>query len=450
MWIDIIETPSLGDRSYLVSEFGTAVVIDPPRDVDRVLAVADERAVLISHVVETHLHEDHVSGGLELARAVDAAYVLPAGARVGFERMTVGDGDVLRAGRMSLRGVHTPGHTRHHLSYILTDADGRVRAAFTGGSMLDAAVGRTDLDGPQHAIRLSRAQFHSVRRLATSLPAPTAVYPAHGYDDRVPAASIGRSTTIAEQLIVNPAMRATEDAFVEQLLHGLCTPPGYYDRVASINAAGPPPAPLAELRWIAADELVLRLAGDEWVVDLRPPAVFAAGHLPGALNFPLSNDFPTCLGWLYDEQSPLTLIGVSRRQIGDAQRELCRIGIDRLAGAAVGLVGGIGQAAYPVSDYAGLAAALSAGPVQVLDTRRHDERRAGGIAGARHIPIHELPHRLDEVPDEEVWVHSSTGYRAAIGASILARAGRRVVLVDGRYDDPVSGAAAQGLCGGVA
>jgi rhodanese-related sulfurtransferase len=186
------------------------------------------------------------------------------------------------------------------------------------------------------------------------------------------------------------------------------------------------------------------------VVDLRARTAFAAGHLPGALNFELSNNFLTYLGWLYDWGAPLTLIGETAEQVADARRELVRIGIDRLAGAAVGtpedLADGRELGSYPVTDFAGLAQAMAADDtLTVLDSRRDDERATGGVRGSLHIPIHELATRIDEVPAGEVWVYCGSGYRASIAASMLVRAGREPVLVNGGYGDADTGAATVGL-----
>jgi rhodanese-related sulfurtransferase len=215
------------------------------------------------------------------------------------------------------------------------------------------------------------------------------------------------------------------------------------------NAAGPDPVDLSRPREVDADELAHRIADGEWVVDLRSRTAFAAGHLPGTLNFELSDNFLTYLGWLYDWGAPLTLIGQDEQEVSEARRELVRIGIDKLAGAAVGtpevLGGDRPQASYEVSDFAGLAAAMADRPVHVLDARRDDERASGGVRGSQHIPIHELSGRIDGLPDGEVWVYCGSGYRASIAASMLTRAGRTPVLVDGMYGNEQTGAAANGL-----
>lgn len=452
MQIDVIETTGLGDRSYLISADGVGVVIDPQRDIDRVLARAEERGVRIALVAETHLHNDYLTGGLELARTVGADYAVPAGDAVAFERVPAGDGDVLTAGPVRLRVLHTPGHTHHHVSYVLTDAAGAVQAVFTGGSMLYGATGRTDLVGPEHTEELTHAQYHSVRRLAAELPAGTPVFPTHGFGSFCSATpTSGESSTVGEQARANPALTQDEQDFVDQLIAGLTAIPAWYAHMGPANAAGPAPVDLSMPRRVDPAELRERLAAGEWVVDLRTRTAFAHGHLPGALNVELAiANFVTYVGWLLPWGAPLTLIGETEEQVADARRELVRIGIDRLAGAAIGspeeLAAGRELAAHPVSDFPGLAEAMAADPdLVVLDTRRDDERAGGGVTGSLHVPIHELIDRIDEVPAGEVWVYCGSGYRAAIAASLLARAGRRPVLVDGSYGDPDTGAAAVGL-----
>jgi hydroxyacylglutathione hydrolase len=177
--IETIETASLGDRSYLAHYGQLAVVIDPQRDIDRVLGLVAERRLQVTHVLETHVHNDYVTGGLELSRRTGA---VRAGHRQRRRlRPRGGSGRAAAAGGTTrLRVLHTPGHTHSHVSYVLETADGDVRAVFTGGSMLYGATGRTDLLGPADTQQLTHAQFHSVRRLASELPAETEVSPRTG------------------------------------------------------------------------------------------------------------------------------------------------------------------------------------------------------------------------------------------------------------------------------
>lgn len=435
MEISIIETSGLGDRSYLVARDGVAVVIDPQRDIDRVLALAERQQVRITHVAETHLHNDYVTGGLELSRTVGAEYAVPAGDDVDYPRRAVADGDVIDAGPISLEVLHTPGHTHHHVSYVLRDETGAVRGVFTGGSMLYGTTGRTDLISPDDTEKLSRAQYHSVHRLADRLPPATPIYPTHGFGSFCAATpASGDASTIAEQRSTNPALTQDEQSFVDELIAGLSAYPAYYAHMGVINRAGPAPVDLTPPEPIDPDELRRRIDAGEWVVDLRNRTAFAAGHLPGALGFELSGSFVSYFGWLYDWGAPITLIGDSADQIADARRELVRIGVDRLTGAATDDIevlrdgGRLGR--YPVADFAGLAGECAAGSPTVLDVRQTGEYRDTHIPGALNIPLHELPHRLDDVPDARIWVHCGSGYRASIAASLLDRAGRDVVLID--------------------
>ncbi|MDI9927006.1 MBL fold metallo-hydrolase [Rhodococcus sp. 15-725-2-2b] len=434
--IAIIETSSLGDRSYLVSHDGIAVVIDPQRDIDRVLALAAEKNATITHVLETHIHNDYVTGGLELARATGAEYVVPEGDPVEFERRAVGDGDVVDAGSATFQVMHTPGHTHHHVSYVLQLGDEPI-AIFTGGSMLYGSTGRTDLLGSEHTDELTHAQFHSVRRIAAELPADVEVYPTHGFGSFCSATpTSGDSSTIGEQQQSNPALTQDEQTYVDELIAGLSAYPAYYAHMGVINTEGPAPIDLSTPEPVDPDELRRRIDDGQWVVDLRARTAFAAGHLDGSLGFELSTTFVTYLGWLYQWGAPLTLIGDTSDQIDEATRELARIGIDHPSGSAVGEIHSLASdgrvRSYEVSDFAGLAAEDS--DIAVLDTRQQSEYADGHIPGAINIPLHELPHRLAEVPDGKVWVHCASGYRASIAASLLDREHRSVVLIDDDYN----------------
>ncbi|ADU01737.1 MBL fold metallo-hydrolase [Mycolicibacterium gilvum] len=441
--VSIIETSGLGDRSYLISADGTAVVVDPQRDIDRVLDLARERGVRITHVLETHIHNDYVTGGLELSRVAGAEYVVPAGDDLGYERRAVTDGDVVDAGPVRLQVMHTPGHTHHHVSYVLRDSGDAVVGVFTGGSMLHGTTGRTDLLGDEHTEELSHAQFHSVRRLAAELPDDTEVYPTHGFGSFCSATpASGDSSTIADQRQTNPALTKDEQSYVDELIAGLGAYPAYYAHMGVINTEGPTPVDLSMPEPVDPDELRRRIEAGEWVVDLRNRTAFAAGHVGGTLGFELSDNFVTYLGWLYSWGSPLTLIGDDADQIAEARRELARIGVDNLTGSATGdidsLAAGAPLRSYRVADFAALAEALAenteAGTPAVLDVRQDSEFADGHITGAVNVPLHELSKRLDEVPEGEVWVHCASGYRSSIAASMIDRDDRTVVLVDDSFD----------------
>ena len=430
-----VETPSLGDRSYLAHDGEVALVVDPQRDIDRILAVADSAGVRITHVLETHIHNDYATGGLALAEHTGAAYHVGAEDAVRFERVPVRDGDVLEVSpSMTLTAVATPGHTFTHLSYVLA-SDGREVGVFTGGSLLFGSTGRPVLLGPGHSEALARQQHASARRLAGRLPDDVSVLPTHGFGSFCSSGGQSESTssTIGDEKRSNPVLSDDEEEWVRTVLAGLDAYPAYYVHMGPANLEGPsdpdltPPAP------VDAEDLARRLRSGEWVVDLRSRTAFAAGHVPGTFNIGLDGEFVTYVGWLKPWEAPLTLLGETPDQVAEARRELVRIGIDELEGAATGdpgdwTDGPLGT--FPRATFADLADVRHHREVVVLDVRRDREWADGHVTGAVHVPVHEVVRRVAEVPAGEVWVHCASGYRASVAASILAAAGRRVVAVD--------------------
>jgi len=436
-----IETPGLGDRSYLVHDGQVGAVIDPQRDFDRVLDIAAAAGVRITHVAETHIHNDYVTGGLELARTTGATYVVAADDDVDYERRPVGDGDIVEVGGFSLRVVATPGHTAHHLSYAVLVDSGPV-AVFTGGSLLYGTVGRTDLVSDALTDELTHSQYHSAHRLAADLPGEVPVWPTHGFGSFCSSAKSSGATTstIGDEARTNLALTIEdEDTFVARLLGGLTAYPRYYAQMAPINRAGPSPVDLSPAAPVDPTELRRRIHAGEWVIDLRQRRGFARNHLPGTVSIELGDPFATYLGWVLPWGSPITLVADTADQVAEAQRALVRIGIDRPSGAATGtietLAGGGTTTAYPVAEFTDLAAALAEDrPLTILDIRRPDERAEGGIHNSVHIPLDELAERIESIPGGPVWIHCATGFRASIGASILDRAGRDVVLIDDEWE----------------
>jgi glyoxylase-like metal-dependent hydrolase (beta-lactamase superfamily II) len=309
--IEIIETPNLGDRSYVVHLDGFAVVIDPQRDIDRVMEILDRRGLHVTHVLETHIHNDYVTGGLQLARDLAATYVVPAGYELRYEALQLSDGDAFTAGPMAWRALHTPGHTPQHLSYVVA-IEGIDAAAFTGGSLLYGSVGRPDLIGPDMTQELAHAQWHSVRRLTSEVAGHAGVFPTHGFGSFCSAtATSGLASTIAEQAMWNPASLLPEEEFVAELIAGLDAYPAYYAHMGPANQDGPAPIDLSLPHRADPDELRRRIDAGEWIVDLRNRRVFAAGHLRGALSFEGEGNAVTYLAWLIPWGTPITLLAAT-------------------------------------------------------------------------------------------------------------------------------------------
>ena len=437
MQVHTISTPSLGDRTYLLTDGEVALVVDPQRDVDRVHALLDELGVTLAAVFETHIHNDYVTGGLALARDTGAAYHVNSADPVAFERVGVADGQVVEVGAMRVHVVATPGHTPTHLSFVVEHDDEVV--ACTGGSLLYGSVGRTDLVSADLTEHLTRQQFRSVRRLVAGLADDVAVLPTHGFGSFCSSGdTTGADTsTVGQEREVNQALvMDDEERFLQELLAGLDAYPTYYAAMAPRNLAGPTAPDLSPVVEVDRTEVLRRVHAGEWVVDLRTRTAFAGGHLAGSVNLELSDQSSTYLGWLVPLHEPVTLLSDDAEQITQLQRQLVRIGMERPAGQHVGVSGTPDAGAtYPVTDFARAAAMLDErDDVVLLDARRSLEWQQGHVAGAVHVPLHELPARIDEVPAGEVLVHCASGYRASIATSLLERAGRRVVLVDDEFD----------------
>ena len=455
-----IETPTLGDRSYLAHDGDVALVVDPQRDIDRITRLATKRGVRITHVAETHIHNDYVSGGLALSRAMGASYLVNAADAVHFDRTPVRDGDSLEiSDGMRVRVLATPGHTFTHLSYVL-EVGATAAGVFTGGSLLFGSTGRPDLLGPDNTAALAHAQYASAHRLANELPDSAEIFPTHGFGSFCAVTQAeANSSTIGREKRANPVLIVGERRYVETLLAGLDVWPAYYAHMGPANAAGPAGPDLTPPRRAGAEEIRRRIDAGEWVIDLRDRVAFAAGFVPGSFSFSLDGSFATYLGWLIPWGTPLTLLGETPEQVAEAQRELVRIGIDRPAAAATGQprdwAGGQPLASLRLAKFGDLAAAIAATgaasghagdgagekELVLLDVRRRLEWEESHIEGAVHIPFHELPRRIAEVPPGNVWVHCHAGYRSVVAASMLAARGRGAVSID----DDFANAEAAGL-----
>lgn len=438
----VIDTPGLGDRGYIAHDGVTAIVIDPQRDTDRVERLLAEHGLRVSHVAETHIHNDYVNGGYQFAKQHGATYVVPGGVELDYlgepDVIAVSDGDTFRVGDLDVEVVHTPGHTPHHMSYSVS-RDHHPGAVFTGGSLLYGTVGRPDLVAPDLTVKQAHDQWHSAHRLANDLDDNTQIYPTHGFGSFCSSIQTeGIQTSIGQERSINPALTQAEEDFVEILLAGLDVFPAYYAHMGPANAAGPAPITLELPAQADPAELRRRIDAGEWVVDLRSREVFTAGHIPGALNFDLDGAFINYLGWMIPWGTPVTLLGATVEQVQAAQRELVRIGIDRPAAHAVGspeqwLEPGQSTREFRRVDFDEMAKEMQRDPSAiVIDTRQILEWEAGHVAGARFIPFYEMLDRMGELPtDVDIFIYCGSGYRASAVSSILQHHGYdNIVLVD--------------------
>ncbi|HET9199660.1 MAG TPA: MBL fold metallo-hydrolase, partial [Dehalococcoidia bacterium] len=233
-------TKALGDSSYLVVVGRSAAVVDPQRDVRPYLQAAHEQGATIEHVIETHLHNDYVSGGPELA-ARGATIVAPAGAKLDFHHQPISDGEGVQLGDARISAVAAPGHTYEHTAYLAIDEEGRTVGAFTGGSLLVGSAGRTDLLGDEHTEKLTRLQWETAKRLSKLLAPETDILPTHGSGSFCATTGGGgrRRSVLGEELSSNPVLEIPEfDAFRRLHLGNLSPIPSYYSEMAPINRRG--------------------------------------------------------------------------------------------------------------------------------------------------------------------------------------------------------------------
>lgn len=435
-------TSGLADNTYLLPVGNDAVLVDPQRDAWRFLAAAESRGLTLRYVLETHVHNDYVSGALEINAATGAEVAAPAGGNYRFPHMRMAEGDEIVLGDVALRAMETPGHTPEHVSYVVYEA-GRTApsAVFSGGSLILGSAGRTDLLGAERAEELARAQYRSLRRLV-DLPSETRVLPTHGPGSFCASAGswTERTSTVGEQRRRNPALRAVdEESFLRSQLSGLPLFPEYYHHMAGINRAGPAVlGDLPALTPLSAEEVARSTEAGAWVVDGRDRLSFAAGHVPGSINVELDDMFATYLGWVVPFGASFVLVLPEPTEVKgkEALTQLVRIGYERVEGYLAGGVEawrstGRSIDAYPVATVDELCATYEPNNgIRVLDVRQPKEWAEGLIPGSLQIFVGDLNGRLGRFPrDREVWAICASGRRASIAASLMDREGIPVRLV---------------------
>lgn len=436
MHVSVLTTPGLGDKSYVLSHDGVAVVVDPQRDLDRFTEILDAGGASPRYVLETHLHNDYVSGGLHLARLTGAELVLPAGAGTKFAYTPAFHNEDLDAGVFRIRPLHTPGHTPEHIAYLVFIDDEPI-AVFSGGSLLVGSAGRTDLLGRDRATSLVRLQHQSVNRLA-SLPDSVDLYPTHGAGSFCTASEAGGTTsTIGDEKKTNPVLQYPDvETFAAGQLEGLPPYPSYYAHMGPINLAGPDPFLPRPIRDLSPSQLQAGIDEGVQVVDARYKTAYAAGHIPRTWGIELGSDFATWVGWLLPFNAPLALILDEGDSLDEAVTALARIGFEDIRGVMWGLDRWAAEN-RPVVIHRTMSARefidQANGSAQVVDVRAPTEWADGTLEGAIlvHLPdlVEELPTELD--PERPVYVGCTTGHRASIAAGVLLDRGYEPVVLTG-------------------
>jgi hydroxyacylglutathione hydrolase len=441
----------LAQASYLIGcqRTGEAVVVDPNRDVEQYLRAAGSEGLRVTHVTETHIHADYVSGARELASRASAAlllsdagdaawkyeYARDAGARL------LDDGDRVMVGDVELRVLHTPGHTPEHLSFLVTDtvATREPMGVLTGDFVFVGDVGRPDL--LERAAKVAGTMEAGARTLFRTLqafkrlPDHLQIWPGHGAGSACgKALGAVPTTTVGYERIANWAFAiADEERFVEEVLAGLPDPPAYFARMKEVNKRGPTPLGGFRRPERLDDGALDRVAADRGalIIDIRPAPDFAAGHLAGTLNIPVGRSFTAWAGALVPSDQELYLVAGDRAEsaVDDAARGMAMIGLDRVSGWFGGDALAAVERRRPLTQVvqrgpSAVAGALARGEVTVIDVRAPAEWEAGHLPGVANLPLASLPGRLDELPrDRPLVVQCQAGSRSSIAASLLRARG---------------------------
>ena len=427
-----LEDPSLGNRAYLlVVGGGLAAAIDPPRDTEALLSLADRHGLRVVASLETHLHADFVGGSRELAERTGADVYAAKDADLRFGHIGVGEGDLLRVGGVELSVLHTPGHTPEHVSYVADGLD-----LFSGGSLIVGGAARTDLVDPARIADLTRSQFQSIRRLAT-LPEGTVLYPTHGSGSFCSAGTAQTAgTTVGQQRRTNPLLLIDdEDAFVEAFTEGFGSFPPYFLHLRPVNREPMLLSDLPPARPMSAMKVAEAVAEGAWLIDARTVDAWAFSHPVGAISNAIRPEFASWLGWIVPFGEPVVLLA-DEGDLSEGLRQARRIGYDRVLGWIEGGIEAWTAAGFETRTAEQIGAVEAKrrqerGDV-ILDVRQRSEL-ANRVPASVHIELGELivggTDGLGGAGD--VIVHCGHGERSATGVSLLERYGVRAANLDG-------------------
>ncbi|CAN5427801.1 MBL fold metallo-hydrolase [soil metagenome] len=433
MYIQQLYTNCLAEAAYYIESNGEAAIIDPIRETEPYLALAKQRGTKIKYIFETHFHADFVSGHIDLANQTGAEIIYGPMADTKYKVRNLTDGEELKVGDLTIRALHTPGHTPESTCYLLLDESYQEHCIFTGDTLFVGDVGRPDLlDGTMTKEELAGMMYDSLNNKIKILPDEVIVYPAHG-----PGSSCGKSlgpekqSTIGIQKQTNYALKnMTKEAFIKELTDGLIAPPAYFFSDAMINKQGYTAIDAVmkkNMKPLSVSEFENEVARGAVILDTRNPEVFETGFVPGAVSIGLNGMFAIWAGTVLDINIPLVLVCEPGKE-EEAVMRLARVGYEKINGF---LEGGIeswkkdGKAMDTIAtiDADEFAKRVNAG-AKVLDVRKITEAEAGHIKDATVIPLAELEDNYDSIDaDAPLIIHCAGGYRSMIAASLMKRNG---------------------------
>lgn len=437
MIVEQLYTNCLSEAAYFIADDGEAAVIDPLRDIDAYLQLAEKHDAKIKYIFETHFHADFVSGHLDLAKATGATIVYGPQTNASFDFHLAKDGEVFTIGNLKVKAIHTPGHTLESTCYLLLDAEGREHCIFTGDTLFVGDVGRPDLfSGNMSKEELASMMYDSLNNKLKPLPDHVIVYPAHGPGSAC-GKSLGKETfsTIATQKATNYALKdQSREEFIKEVTTGLNAPPAYFPVNAQINAKGY--ESLDNIRATALQPLSVatfeeRVDGGAWILDSRPSSIFTEGFVPGSVSIGLDGRFAEWAGSILPFDQELILVTEPGKEEETVIR-LARVGFDKVTGY---LEGGLeawreaGKTVDLIIDVEPEELAMDIpfdNRLLVIDVRKPAEFESGHVKGAENIPLNELtnPLHMAQIDDEaNLYVHCAGGYRSVIACSLMKREG---------------------------
>ena len=430
MYIEQLYTSCLAEAAYYIESEGEAVIIDPLRETEPYIELAEKRGAKIKYVFETHFHADFVSGHIDLAKKVNATIVYGPQANTNYKVYNAKDGEEFKVGKLTLRVLHTPGHTPESSCYLLLDESEKEHAIFTGDTLFVGDVGRPDLlDGVMTKEELASMMYDSLNKKIKTLPDDVIVYPAHGPGSAC-GKNIGKETfsTIGEQKKFNYALKdMSREEFIKELTEGILPPPQYFFEDARINRMGYDPIELVmkeNRKPLTLQAFKAEVAKGALILDTRMPDDFEKGFVPGALNIGLNGQYAVWVGTLIDIKQPLVLITEVGKEDESILR-LARVGYENVIGYLEGGVAAWDAKLEVIKSITAeqMKAEVSSG-LMVLDVRKPSEWNISHVKDAVFTPLAEMPGNLNSFDKAKPYlVHCGGGYRSMMAISLMKRNG---------------------------
>lgn len=438
MLIQQIYTEKIAHSSYILAGDRECAIIDPRRDIGIYLEMARELGVRITHILETHLHADFISGHIDLAQRTGAQIYAPKSANCDFKYKPLAEGDSFSIEDIKLDILETPGHTPEHISYVVTDTSRGEEpvALFCGDTIFVGDVGRPDLF-PGRAEELASKLYDTLNKKLLKLPDFCEIYPAHGAGSLCGRSMASkRSSTIGYEKRFNYALKIKDrKEFIDSLTNKMPDAPDHFSRCTSINRIGPRKENELPLPEALDNSTFMQKLKDATVLDVRSFESFGGQHIPLAYNIDINSNFPTYAGWLLPPEKEILIVADNYSQAFDACQQLHRVGHDRVSGyLEEGMYGwvtdGLTTNHVPQVSAEELHNRIKDGSeVTVLDVRAVSEYEDFHIEGAMNIPVHELRNRYNELdPQNETILICGSGHRSSMGCSLLLQKGFTRIL----------------------